>query len=436
MIKAYYNATFFTINDHNDIFENGLMLVEGSQITYIGPMCQEKLAMAEEAINLNGKWVMPGLVNSHSHIVMTILRGIGDDMLLHPWLKTRIWPLEQQFTPEIGVVSSTLGVLEMLKSGTTAFSDMYNPNGIDADAIMAALEKTGIRGAFSHTIFSFGSEKEQQLNLQEAERFAKTYKSFAQGRLTTMVAPHSPYTCTPKALEESARIAKENNLMAHIHVSETDFEIEDIWNKYGIRPVEHVRRSGLFDQPTVIAHGVVLNDDERKLLKEYNVRVAHNPISNLKLGSGIADVPKLLEAGIKVGIATDGVASNNNLDMFEEMRTAALLQKGVYKDATKLPAETVLSMATRMGAETVGMDYTGSLEIQKRADFITIDPSDKPHLQPVAEAYSHLLYAASGKDVCDVYVDGKQLVKNRQCLTIDEEKLIAEVNRLRSVLKN
>ncbi|WP_445486792.1 amidohydrolase family protein [Niallia sp. 03133] len=435
MKTAYVNAAFFTMDKDNQIFKNGMMVVENQWITYIGDPWKEMLQESDEVVDLGGKWVLPGLVNAHSHIVMTLLRGIGDDMLLKPWLETKIWPLESQFTTEIASVSTELGILEMLKSGTTTFSDMFNPNGIDADAVMQKIGETGIRGAFSYTIFSLGSEKDQQANLMGAERFAKNYKTAANGRLTTMVAPHSPYACTTEALLESVRIAKENDLMMHMHVSETDYEIEDIQKRYGDRPVEYLRRLGIFDQPTVMAHGVVLNDEEREILKQYDVRVAHNPISNLKLGSGVADVVRLLDKGIKVGIATDGVASNNNFDMFEEMRTAALLQKGIYKDATKLPAQTVLSLATRVGAEAVGMSSTGSLEKGKKADFITIYPYDKEHLQPISEAYSHLLYAANGRDVSDVYIDGKMVVKDRHCLTIDEEKVISEVNRLQAGLK-
>ncbi|MFC7392014.1 amidohydrolase family protein [Scopulibacillus cellulosilyticus] len=433
-LTAYVNATFYTMNHESDVFENGMMIVEDHKITYIGPKNEEKLKSAEKVIDLTGKWVMPGLVNVHSHIVMTILRGIGDDMLLKPWLETRIWPLEAQFNTEIAQISTQLGILEMVKSGTTTFSDMFNPNGIDVDAVMHTIGETGVRGAFSFTIFSLGTEEDQRNNLDGAERFAKNYKTFADGRLTTMVAPHSPYSCTPKALEESARIAKENGLMGHIHVSETEYEVKDILNRYGVRPVEHVRRSGLFDQPTVMAHGVVLNDEEREIMKQYDVRVAHNPISNLKLGSGVADVSRMLDAGIKVGIATDGVASNNNFDMFEETRTAALLQKGTYRDATKLTAETALSMATRKGAEAIGMEHTGSLEEGKCADFITIDAKDKPHLQPLSEAYSHLLYAARGSDVSDVYINGKEIVRDGSCITMDEEKIIFEVNRLQKTL--
>lgn len=432
--KAYVNATFFTMDRENKVFENGMMIVHDQAISYIGPHSDEHLVDIDEVVDLHGKWVMPGLVNTHSHILMTILRGIGDDMLLKPWLETQIWPIESKFTTEIASVSAQLGILEMVKSGTTTFSDMFNPIGIDADAVMPVIGDTGIRGAFSYTIFSFGTEKEQQANLTGAEQFSKTFKTFADGRLTTMVAPHSPYACSPEAIAESARISKENNLMVHIHVSETDFEVMDIEKRYGVRPVEHLRRLGLFDQKTVMAHGVVLSDEERAILKQYDVRVAHNPISNLKLGSGIADVISLLDAGIKVGIATDGVASNNNFDMFKETRTAALLQKGINKDATKLTAQTALAMATRIGAEAIGMGHTGSLEAAKKADFITIDPYDKPHLQPLSQAYSHLLYAASGSDVCDVYIDGKMIVKNGSCLTIDEEKVMAEANRLGKII--
>ncbi|MFV2047058.1 amidohydrolase family protein [Metabacillus litoralis] len=433
MKTAYKNATFFSLDHDNQVYENGMMITEDQQITYIGKGKQE-LADVDQVVDLKGKWVLPGLVNAHSHILMTLLRGSGDDMLLKPWLETRIWPLEQRYTTEIASVSAQLGILEMLKSGTTTFSDMFNPNGIDSDVVMESIVNTGIRGAFSHTIFSMGTHEDQKSNLVEAERFAKAYKTVADGRFTTMVSPHSPYSCTTDALSESLRIATENELMIHIHVSETDYEILDIEKRYGARPVEYLRGLGIFNQPTVMAHGVVLNDEERDILKEYDVRVAHNPMSNLKLGSGIADIVSLLDKDIKVGIATDSAASNNNLDMFEEMRVAALLQKGMYKDATKLPAEKTLALATRIGAEAIGMKHTGSLEVGKKADFITIDPYDKAHLQPVSEAYSHLVYAAKGSDVCDVYIDGKQVVKEGSCLTIDEEKIMAEANRLKREL--
>ncbi len=435
MRNVYMNGTFFTMDSGNRIHETGMLIEENGTIQYIGPYAADQLTEHDHIVDLKGKWVLPGLVNTHSHILMTILRGIGDDMLLKPWLTTRVFPLEAQYDTEIATISAQLGVLEMLLSGTTACSDMFNPIGIDVDAVMDAIGATGITGAISHTIFSFGSEQEQRANLQAAERFAKNYKTWADGRLTTMVAPHSTYTCSTQALVESVRIALDHKLMVHIHLAETDHEVEEIQASYGVRPVEHARRLGLFAQPTIIAHGVVLDDEERAILSACDVRVAHNPISNLKLGSGIADISKLLDRGIKVGIGTDGVASNNNFDMFEELRTAALLQKGLYKDASKLSTPQVLALATRSGAEAMGMPQTGSLEVNKHADFITIDPSNKPHLQPVREALSHLVYAVSGRDVCDVYIRGKQVVRNSHCLTIDAEKVISEANRLQRKLK-
>ncbi|SDI02504.1 amidohydrolase family protein [Alteribacillus bidgolensis] len=436
MKTVYVNAAFFTMNKKNQIFENGMMIVENQSIVYIGQHDPNKLIDIDQVVDLGGKWVLPGLVNTHSHVVMTLLRGSGDDMLLKPWLETKIWPMEKQFTTEIASTSAQLGILEMLKTGTTTFSDMFNPNGIDSDEVIHQISKTGIRGAFSQTIFSSETRMEQKANFKEAERFTKKYKMFAKGRLTTMVAPHSPYACNPETLIECVRIAEENDVGIHIHVSETEGEILEIENRYDVRPIEHLRQLGIFERPTVIAHGVFLNDEERAMLNQYGVRVAHNPISNLKLGSGIADIVSLLETGVKVGIATDSVASNNNFDMFEEIRTAALLQKGIYKDPTKFPVQLALSLATRIGAQAIGMEYTGSLEVNKKADFITINPYNKEHLQPISQAYSHLLYAARGNDVCDVYIDGKEVVKDGICLTIDEERVIAEANELKGTLSS
>jgi 5-methylthioadenosine/S-adenosylhomocysteine deaminase len=435
MRTVYTNGTFFTMDPDNRIIEAGMLIVENTTIQYIGPYAADHLTEQDQIVDLKRKWVLPGLVNTHSHIMMTILRGIGDDIPLQMWLETKVFPLEAQYNTEIATISAQLGILEMLKSGTTACSDMFNPSGIDVDAVMDAIGATGITGAISYTIFSFGSEQEQRANLRAAEQFARNYKSAADGRLTTMVAPHSPYACSTYALAESARIARDNKLMVHIHLSETDQEIHDIQARYGVRPVEHVRRSGIFEQSTIMAHGVILNDEERSILQAHDVRVAHNPISNLKLGSGIADISKLLDLGIKVGIGTDGVASNNNYDMFEELRTATLLQKGLHKDAAKLSTSQALALATRAGAEAIGMSHTGSLEANKLADFITIDPHNKPHLQPAHEAMSHLVYAVSGKDVCDVYIRGQQIVRDSQCLTIDEDRVISEANRLRDKLK-
>ncbi|PGU01413.1 5-methylthioadenosine deaminase [Bacillus cereus] len=434
MKTTYVNATIVTMNEQNEVIENGYIIVENDQIIDVNSGEFANDFEVDEVIDMKGKWVLPGLVNTHTHVVMSLLRGIGDDMLLQPWLETRIWPLESQFTPELAVASTELGLLEMVKSGTTSFSDMFNPIGVDQDAIMETVLNSGMRAAVSRTLFSFGTKDDEKKAIEEAEKYVKRYYK-ESGMLTTMVAPHSPYTCSTELLEECARIAVENQTMVHIHLSETEREVRDIEAQYGKRPVEYAASCGLFKRPTVIAHGVVLNDDERTFLAEHDVRVAHNPNSNLKLGSGIANVKAMLEAGIKVGIATDSVASNNNLDMFEEMRIATLLQKGIHQDATALPVETALSLATKGAAEVIGMKQTGSLEVGKCADFITIDPSKKPHLQPADEVLSHLVYAASGKDISDVIINGKRVVWNGECKTLDEERIIFEASRYKRGLQ-
>lgn len=431
---TYVNATIVTMNEQNEVIENGYIIVENDQIIDVNSGEFANDFEVDEVIDMKGKWLLPGLVNTHTHVVMSLLRGIGDDMLLQPWLETRIWPLESQFTPELAVASTELGLLEMVKSGTTSFSDMFNPIGVDQDAIMETVSNSGMRAAVSRTLFSFGTKDDEKKAIEEAEKYVKRYYK-ESGMLTTMVAPHSPYTCSTELLEECARIAVENQTMVHIHLSETEREVRDIEAQYGKRPVEYAASCGLFKRPTVIAHGVVLNDDERAFLAEHDVRVAHNPNSNLKLGSGIANVKAMLEAGIKVGIATDSVASNNNLDMFEELRIATLLQKGIHQDATALPVEIALSLATKGAAEVIGMKQTGSLEVGKCADFITIDPSKKPHLQPADEVLSHLVYAASGKDISDVIINGKRVVWNGECKTLDEERIIFEASRYKRGLQ-
>ncbi|MBE5105153.1 bifunctional S-methyl-5'-thioadenosine deaminase/S-adenosylhomocysteine deaminase [Bacillus thuringiensis] len=431
---TYVNATIITMDEQNEVIENGYIIVENDQIIDVNSGEFANDFEVDEVIDMKGKWVLPGLVNTHTHVVMSLLRGIGDDMLLQPWLETRIWPLESQFTPELAVASTELGLLEMVKSGTTTFSDMFNPIGVDQDAIMETVSNSGMRAAVSRTLFSFGTKEDEKKAIEEAEKYVKRYYK-ESGMLTTMVAPHSPYTCSTELLEECARIAVENQTMVHIHLSETEREVRDIEAQYGKRPVEYAASCGLFKRPTVIAHGVVLNDNERVFLAEHDVRVAHNPNSNLKLGSGIANVKAMLEAGIKVGIATDSVASNNNLDMFEEMRIATLLQKGIHQDATAVPVETTLSLATKGAAEVIGMKQTGSIEVGKCADFITIDPSNKPHLQPADEVLSHLVYAASGKDISDVIINGKHVVWNGECKTLDEERIIFEASRYKRGLQ-
>lgn len=272
------------------------------------------------------------------------------------------------------------------------------------------------------------SFNEQENKLAEAIQLSESLKRFGDGRISTMLAPHAPYTCPPAFLEMIVSEAKSKDLPIHIHLSETAKEVDEHVEQYGKRPAIHLAELGVFDVHTLIAHGVHLDDQEMEVLASKGVAVSHNPISNLKLGSGIANVPKMLNKDILVGLGTDSAASNNNLDMFQEMRIAALIHKGNLENATVVSAEEVLVMATNNGARALALKKLGVIQRGKEADFIVID-SQKPHLQPNLHVTSHIVYSASGSDVLDVYVKGNCLVRNGQCLSLDEEKIVFEANR-------
>ena len=374
---------------------------------------------------------MPGLVNTHGHAAMSLLRGVGDDLALQVWLEQKMWPLEAKFNAADVRVGSELSILEMLKGGTTSFVDMYS----FMDEVAQVVETSGIRGCLTRGVIGYCPPDEAAAKLVEARAFAKDWHGRADGRITTMMAPHAPYTCPPEYIEKIVAIAEELQLPIHTHLSETRGEVERHEQQYGIRPVEHLRRLGVFNRPCIVAHGVHLNDEEIEICRAHDVRISHNPGSNLKLASGIARVPEYLRAGLLVSLGTDSAASNNNLDMFEEVRLAALIHKGVSGDPTAVPAFTALSMATSIGARSIWLEEVGLLQAGMKADLIAID-IDQPHFQPLTDLVSHIVYAAAAQDVTDVFVDGKQLVRNRQCLTLDEERIKAEANqallRLRS----
>ncbi len=408
----------------------GTMVVRGNTIEYIG---QEDVEAApeDEVVNGSGKLFMPGLVNTHGHAAMSLLRGLKDDVALQVWLQEHMWPMEAKFTAADVRVGTLLAVLEMLKGGTTTFMDMYD----HMDEVARVVEETGIRACLTRGVIGLCSEEEQKRKLEEAVRFARQWNRAADGRITTALAPHASYTCPPAYIEEIVRAAHDCDLPIHIHMSETAREVQDNVDAYGVRPVEHLRRLGVFARPTLVAHGVHVTDEEIAVLAEHGVGVSHNPGSNLKLASGIARVPELLRAGVRVSLGTDSAASNNNLDMFEEMRLAALLHKGVTGDPTAVPASAALRMGTVEGARSLWLDDVGTLAEGMKADFIALDIT-AAHFQPATDLGSHTVYSASAGDVVDVWVNGKQLVKNRSCLTIDEERVVREANdalrRLRS----
>ena len=417
-MKVFQHVNIVTCDQDFHVYLDGILGLENSQIVYVGQENQEILKQADQIIDYQGSWIIPGLVNCHTHSAMTGLRGIRDDSNLHEWLGDYIWPAEAEFTPEMTTKAVKEALTEMLQSGTTTFNDMYNPNGVEIEKIYDVVKASKMRCYFSPTLFSSESETTDE-TIARTRAVIETIKGYRDPNFKVMVAPHSPYSCSRELLEASLNLAKEEDIPLHIHVAETKEESGIILKRYGKRPIAFLDELGYLDHQAVFAHGVELNEAEIARLADSKVAIAHNPISNLKLASGIAPVVQLQKAGVPVGIATDSVASNNNLDMFEEGRTAALLQKMKSGDASQFPIETALKALTIEGAKVLGMeDEIGSLEIGKQADFLVIQPQGKIHLQPQENMLSHLVYAVKSSDVDDVYIAGEPVVRAGQVLTV------------------
>ena len=420
-MKAYTNVNLVTCDSAFHVYRDGLLVVEDDRIAYCGPYDENWLGKCSETVDYEGAWIMPGLVNCHTHSAMTLLRGIRDDSNLHEWLEDYIWPAESQFTEDLTTEAVQLALAEMLLSGTTTFNDMYNPQGVDVDRIYQTVRQSGMRCYFSPTLFSSAAETAEE-TLDRTRTIIEKILSYNDEDFQVMVAPHSPYACDEALLKGSLELARELDLKLHIHVAETQEENKIILGRYGKRPLAFLKGLGYLERSGIFAHGVELNPSEIVDLAASPVSVAHNPISNLKLASGIAPVTDLLAAGVTVGLATDSVASNNNLDMFEEGRTAALLQKMRAGDATQFTIEQALKALTIEGAKALGLEKKiGSLEAGKQADFIAIQPKGRLHLYPLENMLSHLVYAVKGSDVQDVYIAGQQVVRDGQVLTVDLE---------------
>ncbi|MDN4593247.1 amidohydrolase [Polycladomyces subterraneus] len=403
---------------------NAALAVENDRITYVGSVPEDR-SVYDEVIDMSGHAILPGWVNTHGHAAMSLLRGYGDDLPLKTWLEEKMWPMEARFGPEQVRWGTALTVLEMIKGGTTCFLDMYD----HMDQVAEVVAEAGIRARLCRGAIGLCSEEEQVAKWKEAVQFARNWHNQADGRITTMMAPHAPYTCSPDFIRRFVESAAEYQLPIHTHMSETAAEVQQNVDQYGVRPVEHLDKLGVFDLPCLVAHAVHLTDDEIALLAEKDVKVSHNPGSNLKLGSGIAPIPKMLAHGMRPSLGTDGPASNNNVDMLEEIRLAALIHKGANEDPLAVTADVALRMGTIYGAEALFLDSEiGTLEPGKKADFITV-ALHQAHLQPLHDVESHLAYAAVSTDVRDVYVDGRPIMKDRECLTLDEERIIYEANR-------
>jgi 5-methylthioadenosine/S-adenosylhomocysteine deaminase len=418
------NAHVVTMDEAFTVHAAGWVAVRGSEILAVGSGDADGFA-PRETIDCRGRVVMPGLVNAHTHAPMTLLRGIADDLRLDVWLMGYMMPVEREFVrPDFVALGTSLACAEMIRSGTTCFADMY----YFEESVATAAAEAGMRALCSQTVLKFPSPDAASYEdaLARARDFIARWRSHPL--IVPSVAPHAPYTCTEEILRACAELAAEFDVPLQTHLAETATEVDESRRAHGMPVVPWVKKQHLFDARVLAAHCVHVDEGEIRSLRDANAGVAHNPTSNLKLGSGVAPVAKMIDLGVPVGIGTDGPASNNDLDMFEETRLAALLAKGIGGDPTALPARDALAMATRIGARAAHLGHlVGSLEPGKRADLIVVDLA-QPHNEPrfgrdAGAVYSQIVYAAKATDVVDVMCNGRWLMRDRRLLTLDEERL-------------
>ncbi len=420
------NAELITIDESMPLITNGYIGIKGGRIDFISDSLPENVE-AREIIDGRNKIAMPGLVNAHSHSAMTLMRNYADDMALEKWLFDNIFPVEAKLTDKDVYWGTMLGISEMLKSGITAFADMY----MFMDDVARAVTETGIKANLCKSPVQF-FEDGQLKRLDKSQGTIDYYNSYhnsADGRIKVFVEIHSVYMFNENTLRNAAQLAKQLNSGIHIHLLETVSEVESSKKDYGMTSIEICRETGVLDVPVMAAHCVHLTDSDLCIMREKNASVVHNPTSNLKLGSGIARIPEMMDMGINVCLGTDGAASNNNLNMFEEMNLAAILHKGVAMNPQLMKAQDVLKMGTVNGARAIGFDDTGILSEGMKADIILVD-TDKPHFYPKNDPMAMIVYSAQAADVDTVIVDGNILMKNRAFTHIDEEKIKFEVDTL------
>jgi 5-methylthioadenosine/S-adenosylhomocysteine deaminase len=410
------NATLLTQDAQRRVLR-GSLRVEGERIAAIGGVQRER---GDEVLDCAGKLVMPGLVNAHTHAPMTLLRGYGDDLALETWLRERIWPVEAKLTAATTRAGADLAVLEMLESGTTSFLDMY----FFTDEVARAAEGAGVRAWAGFPLLDAGTpEFAADRQLPEAEAFVKRW--LGHPIVTPVLAPHATFTCGPATLDAAGKLAAAHGLLLHTHCAETRREVYEVEQRHGARPVELLARHGCLNERAVLAHCGWITKQEVTAIAGARAKVAHCPVSNLKLATGgFTPLPELLAAGAVVGLGTDGPASNNTLDMFETMKLTALLHKHHRWDPTAIPAQTALDLATRGGAACLGRSDLGSLEPGKLADLVVLD-AGSARMQPLHDPVSQVVYAARGTDVETVVVHGTLVVRERKALTIDAPRVLA-----------
>ena len=425
----FTNALVLTMDKNLNQYDPGAVAVKGDLIVVAGPEAELKKEYdASEIVDCGGKVLMPGLVNAHTHVPMTLLRGLADDLRLDVWLLGYMLPVEREFvSPDFVRLGTLLACAEQIRTGITTFNDMYY---FEKDVAQATSD-AGLRAVCGQTVMKFPTPDAIAFedSLAMAREFIQGWKDHPL--IVPAVAPHAPYSCTPEILRATSDLAKEFDVPLHIHIAETSYEVETMRKENGIPVVPYVKKQGILEAKVIAAHCVHIDTGEMRTLLHAGAGVSHNPSSNLKLASGFAPVQKMLDTGLNVGIGTDGPASNNDLDMFEEVRLASFVAKASSNDPTVVPAVTALLMATRMGAQALHLGHlTGSVEAGKRADLILVDISST-HNSPrfrrdPNNAYAQLVFASKSTDVSDVMVNGKWLMRDHSLLTLNEEELVAQ----------
>jgi len=413
-------ATVVTVDSKKRILKNHSIGIEAGMIVEVKERVKGE---SEHVIDGRGKLAMPGLVNAHTHLPMTLLRGVADDLPLMTWLEDHIWPIEANLNEDHIRAGADLGIAEMIKSGTTCFNDMY----WHMDAVAECVDKAGMRAALSTPLLDVMGPDQRGMLLAEGESLIKKFQGHE--RITPFLGPHAPYTCSEELLSAVKDLQKRYGIGIHIHVSETEDEVKNLRKERGETPFEYLEALGFLNNRVVAAHSVWVSEKEMEIMKKRGVKVAHCPVSNMKIAAGVAPIPEYLKRNITVGLGTDGAASNNSLDMFEDMKIAALIHKVNSMDPQAVPAEIALEMATIGSSRALGLDKEiGSIEAGKNADIILVDLK-KPHLTPLTNPVSHLVYAARGCDVSHSIVNGRILMMEGVLTTLDEEKVMAEALR-------
>ena len=418
------------LNPNNFENKKQSLLIKDDLIAEIAETIDE--GNVDKIIDAEGKILLPGLINTHTHLSMTLFRGLADDLSLDSWLNDHIWPMEANLNGDYCYIGALLGAVELIKSGTTTFSDMY----FYMEDVARAVEDAGIRAVLSYGMIDFGDAEKREAEIEENLQLFKSCNGMADGRIKVFFGPHSPYTASEDLLIKVRELADEYNMGIHIHVSETEKEINDSLDEKGLRPFEYLEKIGFLGPDVVAAHCVWLSDEEIEIIKKHNVKVSHNPCSNMKLASGIAPVSKLIENDICVSIGTDGASSNNNLDLIEELKTASLLQKVSTLDPKVLTSDEAITMATIKGAEALGLENEiGSIEVGKKADIILIDTNSANMVPDSSSLSSNVIYSANGSNVDTTICNGKILMENKKLTVLDEQEIYDKAKKAIKELK-